>query len=195
MVASISAAAAAQTQPDPGMPKVNPASPSGRFGGQGSLAIMGEGGVFFTHTSVKGQEGSSTNFVFQPAIDYFLIDHLSLGAFTGIEYLKTPVGSTTSYRIGPRLGYDIPFSDRFSIWPKAGFSFNATTVKTDGAGPIPSTSVSNNAIALNLYVPITFHSHNYFVGFGPALDTDLSGDNKVTKISALLTVGGWLLGK
>lgn len=195
LVVCVSAAAAAQTQPDPGMPKVDPGSPSGRFGGQGSLAIMGEGGVFFTHTSVKGQDGSTTTFVFQPAIDYFLIDHLSLGAFTGIEYTKTPLESTTSYRIGPRLGYDIPFSDRFSIWPKAGLSFNATTIKTDAVGPIPSASVSNNAIALNLYAPITFHSHNYFVGFGPALDTDLSGDAKATTISARLTVGGWVLGK
>jgi opacity protein-like surface antigen len=199
LVASLSAAAAAQTQPDPGMPKVDPGSPSGRFGGRGSLAIMGEGGVFFTHTSIKGVEGSTTTFVFQPAIDYFLIDHLSLGAFTGIEYSHTPASSTTSYRIGPRIGYDIPFSDRFSLWPKVGFSFNATTLKIDASEAtgvrIPSSSTTNNAIALNVYVPVTFHSHNYFVGFGPALDTDLSGDSKATTISGRLTVGGWVLGR
>lgn len=199
LVTTVSFAAVAQTQPDPGMPKVDPGSPSGRFGGQGQLAIMGEGGVFFTHTSIDGQDGSSTTFVIQPAIDYFLIDHLSLGAFTGLEYNKAPGGSTTSYRIGPRIGYDIPFSERFSIWPKAGFSFNATTVKLDagsiGGVPVPSSSTSNNAIALNLYVPIAFHAHNYFVGFGPALDTDLSGDAKATTISARLTVGGWVFGK
>lgn len=199
LVMSVSLSAAAQTQPDPHMPQVNPNSPSGRFGGQGQLAIMGEGGVFFTHTSIKGQDGSTTTFVFQPAIDYFIIDHLSLGAFTGLEYAKTPGSSTTTYRIGARVGYDIPFSERFSLWPKAGLSFNATTLKTDAGellgAPIPSSSVSNNALALNLYVPITFHSHNYFVGFGPALDTDLSGDTKATTISARLTVGGWLLGK
>ncbi len=195
LVTTVSLGAAAQTQPDPGMPKVDPYSPSGRFGGQGQLAIMGEGGVFFTHTSISGGDGSTTTFIFQPAIDYFLIDHLSLGAFTGLEYSKTPGGSTTIYRIGPRVGYDIPFSERFSVWPKAGVSFNATTVKLDATGPLPSSSTSNNALALNLYVPIAFHSHNYFVGFGPALDTDLSGDAKTTTISARLTVGGWVFGK
>ena len=31
----------------------------------------------------------------------------------------------------------------------------------------------------------------FFAGFGPALDTDLSGHNKETTIAARLTIGGW----
>ena len=122
---------AAQPQPDPGMPHVNPNSPAGVFGERGQLAIMGETGVVFSHTSVSGDEGSTSSIVLRPAIDYFLIDHLSLGAFTGLEYTSAPGGSTTTYSIGPRIGYDIPLSERFSIWPKAGLSFNSATIKTD----------------------------------------------------------------
>lgn len=196
VVASFSMSAAAQVQNDPGMPHVATNSPSGVFGGRGQLAIMGEGGALVTHTSVSGQDGSTTTVLIRPAIDYFLIDHLSLGAFTGVEYSASPGGSTTTYGIGPRVGYDIPLSERFSVWPKAGFSFNSTTVKFDsinvGGISTPSTSESNSALALNLFVPIMFHTNHYFAGFGPSLDTDLSGDAKTTTIAARLTVGGWL---
>jgi hypothetical protein len=192
LMTTFTLAAGSQPQPDPGMPRVDPSSPSGIFGERGQLAIMGEAGALFTHTSVSGQDGSTTTIVVRPAIDYFVIDHLSIGAFTGVQYSGTPTGSTTTYGIGPRVGYDIPFTDRFSVWPKAGLSFNSTTVKFDSTPITPSTSESNTAMALDLYVPLMFHSHHYFVGFGPSLDTDLTGDTKVTTIAARLVVGGWL---
>lgn len=153
---------------------------------------MGEGGALFTHTSVSG--GSTTTVLIRPAVDYFVIDHLSLGAFTGVEYSSLPGGSTTTYGIGPRVGYDIPLSARFSLWPKAGLSFNSTTVKVDAdaVGGLTRPSDSNNALAFNLYVPVMFHSNHYFAGFGPSLDTDLSGSPKATVIAARLVVGGWV---
>jgi len=193
---TFSLVAAAQPQPDPGMPHVNPNSAAGVFGERGQLAIMGEGAALFTHTSVGGRDGSTTTVLIRPAIDYFLIDHLSLGAFTGVEHSSAPGGSTTTYGIGPRVGYDIPFTERFSIWPKAGLSFNSTTIKLDavtiGGIRTPESSDSNTALALNLFVPVMFHSHHYFAGFGPSLDSDLTGDPKTTTIAARLTVGGWV---
>jgi len=178
------------------MPHVNPNSPAGVFGERGQLAIMGEGGALFTHTSVSGRDGSTTTILIRPAIDYFVIDHLSLGAFTGVEYSSASDASTTTYGIGPRVGYDIPFSERFSIWPKAGLSFNSINVKVDamniGGVRTPEQKDSNTALALNLYVPLMFHSHHYFAGFGPSLDTDLTGSPKMTTFAARLVVGGWL---
>ena len=192
---SMSSIAAAQPQPEKGMPHVDPGSPAGLFGERGQLAIMGEAGALFTHTSVSGG-GSTTSIVFRPAIDYFIVGHLSLGAFTGIEYTSAPGGSTTTYAIGPRVGYDIPLSERFSLWPKAGLSINSATVKmeaTNIAGfRMPSSSNSNTALALNLYLPLMFHSHHYFAGFGPSLDADLSGNPKSTTVAGRLVIGGWL---
>jgi hypothetical protein len=190
LVSSFSLSAAAQTPParDPGMPEVPANSPSAAFGGKGQLAILAEAGVVFSHSSISGSDYSSTTLVLRPAVDYFVIDHLSVGAFTGVSYEKAAGASTTIYGIGPRVGYDIPFTSHFSIWPKAGLSFNSTTLKTD----TPSFSDSNSAIALNLFAPVMYHTNHYFVGFGPALDTDLSGDRKVTTFALRLNVGGWL---
>lgn len=170
------------------MPKVPVNSPSAAFGGKGQLAILAEAGVVFSHTSVGALDASSTTLVLRPAVDYFVIDHLSIGAFTGVSYEKAKGASTTSYGIGPRVGYSIPVTARFSVWPKAGVSFNSTKVKTD----TPAFSDTNSAIALNLFVPVMFHTNHYFVGFGPALDTDLSGDAKATTFALRLNVGGWL---
>jgi hypothetical protein len=193
---TFSLAASAQPQPTPGMPNVNPNSPAGVFGEHGQLAIMGEAGALLTHTSVSGRSGSTTSVLVRPAVDYFMIDHLSLGAFAGVEYSSSTGGSTTTFGIGPRVGYDIPFSERFSLWPKAGLSFNSTSVKLDavniGGIQTPSSSASNTALDLNLFVPLMFHSHHYFAGFGPSVDTDLTGSPKTTTIAARLTLGGWL---
>jgi hypothetical protein len=190
VVSSLSLSAAAQTPPapDPGMPKVPADSPSGVFGGKGQLAILAEAGVVFSHTSISDGGGSSTTLVLRPALDYFIIDHVSVGFFTGVDYAKAAGASKTTYGIGPRVGYDIPFTPRFSVWPKVGFSFNSTTLKTD----TPPLSDSNSGIALNLFAPIMFHANHYFVGFGPALDVDLSGDVKATTFAVRLNVGGWL---
>lgn len=178
------------------MPHVPVGSPSARFGAKGQLAIMSEAGVSFTHTSVGGVDGSTTTVVLRPAVDYFLIDHLSLGAFIGVDHSSTDGGSSTTFGVGPRVGYDIPFSERFSLWPKAGLSFNSTTVKVDavniGGFNTPESSTSNSALGLNLFVPVMFHTNHYFVGFGPSLDTDLTGDAKATTIAIRLTVGGWM---
>jgi len=196
VTASFSSLASAQPEPERGMPQVNPNSPAGVFGEHGQLAIMGEAGALVTHTSVSGADGSTTTVLVQPAVDYFVIDHLSIGAFTGISYSSAPGGSTTTYGIGPRVGYDIPLSGRFSLWPKAGLSFDSTTVKVDaesiGGVIIPAASSSNTALAFNLFAPLMFHDHHYFAGFGPSLDTDLSGSPKATTIALRLSIGGWL---
>jgi hypothetical protein len=33
---------------------------------------------------------------------------------------------------------------------------------------------------------------HFFIGFGPALDADISGDVKSTTIAGRLTIGGWI---
>ncbi len=171
-----------------------PGSAVSVFGNRGQLAISSEAGATFSHKSFSGSDASSTSLVLRPGVDYFLIKRLSLGVFLGVEHQGTQLGSSTTFGIGPRLGYDIAFSDRFSIWPRIGFSFNSTTVKEDAQNALqkPSTSTSNSAVALNLFAPFLFHTNHYFVGLGPALDTDLSGDHKATTVAINVTLGGWI---
>ena len=125
-----------------------------------------------------------------------MIKRLSLGAFVGIDHQATQGGSNTTWGLGPRVGYDIAFSDHFSVWPRIGFSYNKTKAKIDSetiAGvETPSSSVSSSALALNLFVPFLFHTNHYFAGVGPALDTDLTGDSKATTVALRVTLGGWV---
>jgi hypothetical protein len=168
---------------------VTPGSPTSMFGSRGQIAISSEAGATYTHTSVSGVSGATTSLVLRPGVDYFVIDRLSIGAFVGIDRKTTPAESTTTWGIGPRVGYDIAFSDHFSIWPRIGFSYNSISLKVDE--PV-SVSNSNHAIALNLFAPFLFHTNHYFAGVGPALDTDLSGDAKMTTWGIQVTLGGWI---
>jgi hypothetical protein len=172
--------------------QTTPGSAVSIFGNKGQIAISSEAGATFTHTTFKDSDNSTTSFVLRPGVDYFLIKQLSLGAFVGVDSQSQAGLSTRTFAVGPRVGYDIAFSDRFSIWPRVGFSYNSTKFETDAVGGLPSSSTSNNALALNVFAPFLFHTHHFFAGVGPALDADLSGDIKATTFAVRVTLGGWI---
>lgn len=182
----------------PTMPTVQRDSPSGQFGDPHQLAISSDAGFSISNTSISGIDGSTTALVLRPAVDWFVIDSVSLGGFLGVDYSTTPGGSSTAFSVGPRVGYNLRFSERFSLWPKVGFSFASTTQKSDeqtldDGSVVPGQDVSSTSLQLNIFVPIMFHPvQHFFIGVGPALDLDLSGDNKATTIAARLTLGGWI---
>jgi hypothetical protein len=180
------------------LPEVRADSPAGVFGDRHQVAISSDAGFSLSNTNLSGQSGSTTTLILRPAVDWFVIDSLSLGGFLGLEYNAPPGGSTTAMSIGPRVGYNLRFSDRFSVWPKVGLSFATTTQKEDATTLPDGTTVdpadtTNTSLQLNLFVPVMFHPvQHFFLGLGPALDVDLSGDNKATTIAARLTLGGWI---
>ena len=179
------------------LPDVPADSPSGVFGLRGQLAISSDAGLSISNTSISGQDGSATSLVLRPAVDYFVTDGLSLGGFLGVEYNSAPGGSSTVFAIGPRVGYNVPVSRSFSIWPKIGFSFASTSQEQDdvtmGDVTIEGDDESSTSLALNAFVPLMFHPvEHFFLGFGPALDTDLTGDAKATTLAGRLTLGGWM---
>lgn len=182
----------------PALPEVRANSPSGVFGARGQLAISSDAGLSISNTSIEDIDGSTTTLVLRPAVDYFVINYLSIGGFLGVQYDSTSGGSTTAISIGPRVGYNIPLSERFSVWPKIGFSFASTSQETDdatGAGgvTIEGEDETSTSLQLNLFAPVMFHPvQHFFIGFGPAFDLDLTGDSKATTIAARLTLGGWL---
>jgi len=179
----------------PTLPAVAANSPSGVFGDKGQLTISSDAGLSISSTSTSGVDGSTTNVTLRPAIDYFVLNNVSVGGFVGLDYTSTSAGHTTSFAIGPRVGYNFAFSERFSFWPKLGFSYTSSSVTSD-APVVPGAtapSVGGDHLALNLFAPVMFHPvQHFFLGFGPALDTDLSGDSKQTTIAGRLTLGGWL---
>ena len=165
--------------------------PSRNFGSKGDLAISSDAALEIAHYS----PGDVTRITLSPAVDWFVIENLSIGAFVSWTYITAGDSDSNRFGIGPRVGYNIPLSDRVSIWPKVGFSFSTTSVNEEEGATDSGTlidSQGNDGIALNVFIPFMFYpATHFFAGFGPFLDTDLSGDNKVTSFGGRLTIGGW----
>lgn len=173
----------------PGVPQVSPETPAGIFGIRGQIALSSDEGVATSFSSTSGAD--TFKFTLRPAIDYFLIDNLAIGAVLGIDYLSVSgqgdQGSAhqTVYSIGPRVGYNISFKPMFSVWPRVGLSYA-------GVNQTLPFGADDNHLQLNVSVPFLFHPlEHFFVGFGPALDADVSGDRKTTTIAGRVTLGGW----
>jgi hypothetical protein len=178
---------------DRGLPTVRSDSPSGRFGVKRQKAVSSDAGLSISNTSIDDVDGSTTTLVLRPAVDWFFADDISLGGFVGLEYNSSPGGDSTVISIGPRIGYNLPISERTSVWPKAGLAFASTSFSEDDDGLDVDNDESNTSLQLNLFVPFMFHPvPHFFLGLGPALDQDLSGDSKATTIAARLTLGGWI---
>jgi hypothetical protein len=194
----LSATPALAQAPTPAQVDVRVDSPSGVFGGEGQLAISSDAGLSITSTSVDGVDGSASNVTFRPAVDYFIVDSISLGGFLGFEYNSAPGGDSTAFSVGPRVGYNVRLSNRVSVWPKLGFSLANTTQETEevvlpSGATIGGDEETNTSLQLNLFAPVMFHPvEHFFIGFGPALDLDLNGDNKATTLALRLTLGGWI---
>ena len=181
----------------PALPAVAGSSPAGVFGDKGQVTVSSDAGLAMSSTSISGVNGSTTTLTLRLAIDYFLANNVSLGGFIGLDYASAGGAHSTTFAIGPRVGYNLTFSERFSFWPKLGFSYSTTSFSADTATPAPdinlTTTTSGSHVALNLFALVMFHPiQHFFLGFGPALDTDLSGPAKVTTIAGRLTIGGWL---
>lgn len=161
------------------------------FGAEGQWAFSTDTGLSIQRTTVSNQDGSVTTLSLVPAIDYFVLENLSVGGVMGVEYQKAGGDRRTNFRLGPRVGYNFELSELLSVWPKLGFSFSHSKYKQDFG--IDDATAKSNAIALNLSAPLMVHpAAHFFAGFGPFLDTELSGDNRNTTWGFKLTLGGWV---
>lgn len=181
---ALTSPANAQNTDMPGVKRPPENSPSGRFGNQGQFALSSDEGI---NTSYSSREGDDVFlFTLRPALDYFLIENVSLGVTAGLDYTSVGDEHASVYSIGPRVGYNIPFKSMFSIWTRVGVSYASTSQSSDFA------EQNDSHAQLNISMPLMFHPlQHFFVGFGPALDADLSGDNKTTTIAGRVTIGGW----
>jgi hypothetical protein len=156
------------------------------FGQKGQWTFSTDNSISFERRTQSGAPAVTT-FTFLPATDYFVIKNLSIGGVIGDVYQKTGHTRSNSFKVGPRIGYNIPFSHLLSLWPKIGISYSHTKNKGNGS------TVKNNAAQLNIYVPLMVHpAEHFFVGFGPFVDTDLNGHHRATTWGFRLTLGGWV---
>jgi hypothetical protein len=164
--------------------------PARNFGAPGQVAFSNENSLQVRHSSDK-----VTEIDIAPAADFFVLQNFSVGGVIGFDYTKVGNHDGTRFQIGPRVGYNLSFTNMLGVWPRVGLSYahsSAGYTVANGNQEV-STSTSNDSIAINLFVPLMMHpATHFFVGFGPFLDADLSGDNRVTAYGLRLAIGGWL---
>ncbi|MCU0683444.1 MAG: porin family protein [Polyangiaceae bacterium] len=165
-----------------------PAAATGTFGlaNQFVLSTNLDIGVAFSSigdTDGPGDTSSSdftlrfgTNIGRSWALDYFVIDNLSVGG--QITYQTTNDGDDNAFTLAPRVGYNIAFSDDFSLWPQLTVSFTSTKSAVDVGGV--SADAKASAFGLGLYAPVLYHiTNHFFLGTGPFIDTQLSNSVKI----------------
>jgi hypothetical protein len=161
------------------------------FGAPGQTAISSDfSAQLGTHAEMApggNNPPSTTTVELRPALDVFVVQNLSVGGQIGLTW--TSGGwKHTEISVAPRVGYDVPITDRVSFWPKGGpyfsvWSDQATSVRRLGAF----------VVAPFLYHP----APHFFVGLGPAFAIDLFARqdgqpaNKNLDFALSTTVGGW----
>ncbi len=168
------------------------------LGEEGQLAISSDLQLSFTSTSTKAAaEGaedpdSTTSITIQPAVDYFLMDSLSLGGAIGYQSTSQGDVKSSGILIGPRVGYAIPVGEGMAFWPKLGITYQTMSMD-DGTN-----DMSGNKMSLDVFAPLAIQpAENFFVGIGPVVSMDLSSKiededaDKDTTIGITTQVGGY----
>jgi hypothetical protein len=180
-----------------------------KFGGAGELAISSDAQLAVQGQQTTPPQGSSTSgstIVIAPAADYFVINNLSVGGQLVFESISTSQSTgantttsstTTGFGIGPRVGYNIGFTDTISLWPRVSFSY--LSLSTSNNGP------SQSKGTLGIFAPVVFVPvPHFFLGLGPEFSLDVISNesfggqsgtgNKVMTYGVQFTLGGWILG-
>lgn len=181
----------------------------GLIGASGALAPATPGSTSMAsaqYATVSDGGGTGGAFVVAPALDFLVIDGLSLGGSLLFGVLSPAHGSgqgvsETLFGIAPRIGYNIPITSVVSFWPKAYFGYTTATASSGNQ------SASTNQTAVGLYAPFMFHLvPHFFLGLGPNVSTQISNNESpagggsniseptVTQLGFEVTIGGWMLG-
>ncbi len=168
----------------------------GRLGRAGQLAIRGDFDLRLNVTYVKSPRGdtdSSTSFQLGPAADFFPIEHVSVGA--ALTYARL-TADLHSFRVAPRVGYQIPLGELLSLWPTVGVFWQQRTVD-------PKLDLRERKLGIVFDAPVLVHVvPHFFLGLGPRVSVDVAsgyvyfGDRtedapKKTELGFVSTIGGY----
>jgi hypothetical protein len=156
---------------------VKPAAPFGTKG-QFALSLEASGSAY----SYAGAGSSGGSFAVEPGLDYFVIDHVSLGFVVGGTYSRgtggdpltglSSSGEGGGWYIGPRVGVDLPLGNVVSFWPQVTVEAG-TSVEDAKEGSFENNYSIVEAWA-SVYAPLLVHvAPHLFVGFGPWFAQDM----------------------
>lgn len=140
---------------------------------QGNFVVTNDAGLAFDQ---QIGHGGGTAFSVRPALDYFVIDRLSIGGAVEFDYTGKP--SFTQFRIAPEVGYEFALSDSWSFWPQASL-------------PISVPNPGSTSVALAIFAPFLVHpAEHFFFGAGPGLSQAFTSP-ATTQITAAFLIGGY----
>jgi hypothetical protein len=143
------------------------------------VAISSDFDISFRHQT----DTDVSTLTLAPALDYLFAPHVSVGGQVLFKYEKRGTAATR-FGLLPRVGYDLPLGDVFSMFAKGGLAISHVSFGGDEA----------TVFSLFFDVPFLFHPvPHFFIGIGPHLEVGLagSGASAATEIALLSTVGGW----
>jgi hypothetical protein len=143
---------------------------------KGNFVITNNAGFGFSH---EIGHGDTTAFTLRPALDYFVIDHLSVGGAVEFDYTSRPNGpSFTNFSVAPQVGYEIALSETWSFWPTL-------------ALPLSFPNPGDPNVRLVIFAPFLIHpSEHFFFGIGPGFSQGLTS-NPTTFITGGFLIGGY----
>lgn len=164
-------------------------APAGGFGSRGTIAITNDAYGDLGYLNVHGTSGFRLNL--SPAVDYFVQDHLSLGAAMKFRVLSFNSNTDVLFGIEPRAGFEVRVNPNVSIWPRLGLEFD--TSSPEFFADIASTTGGGVIFGIDADMPILYHaSEHFFLGGGPVIHSEFTGDVKSNFVGLAFTVGGWM---
>jgi hypothetical protein len=144
---------------------------------QGNFAVTNNAAFGFRH---QIGHGDGTTFTLKPALDYFVIEHLSIGGAVELDFASGGPGNpdSTTFGIAPEVGYEFALSDTWSFWPQVSL-------------PMSFPSRGNATLTLFISAPFLVHpAEHFFFGIGPGFSQDLTS-NPTTSITGGFLIGGY----
>jgi hypothetical protein len=144
---------------------------------QGNFAVTNNAEFGFNH---QIGHGDGTTFTLRPALDYFVVDRLSVGGAVQFDFASGGPGNpdSTTFEIAPDVGYEFALSDTWSFWPQASV-------------PMSFPNRGNATLTLVIFAPFLIHpAEHFFFGIGPGFSQGLTS-NPTTSITGAFLIGGY----
>ncbi|MBS2028102.1 MAG: hypothetical protein JST54_09385 [Deltaproteobacteria bacterium] len=126
-----------------------------------------------------------------PALDFFPVEHLSAGAVIRFNVVSFNSNTNVFFGIEPRVGYAFQVAPNITLWPRGGLEIDSSssTLFTTLGG-----STGGGVIfGFDADMPILFGlGERFYIGFGPAIHTEFTGDIKSNFVGFQFYLGGWV---
>jgi hypothetical protein len=155
------------------------------FAEVGQVTLSNDAAFMVQQRVQSNGHGRAISIVLAPSFDFFFLKNVSIGGLASYIFTKSGGDKSQRFSVGPRIGYNIELTGLYSLWPRFGVSYAFSENTEEGQHH------HQHSVALNASLPLMIHPvDSFFLGFGPYVDTDVSGSPRVTQFGGKMTMGG-----